>query len=101
MPRLVAFLRAVNVGGHTVTMEKLRGLFEGLGMKDVETFIASGNVIFASRSSNLQLIERKIEAGLQDALGYEVRTFVRTDEEVAEVARHRAFSDSQLRNAAS
>ena len=46
MPRLIAFLRAINVGGHTVTMMKLRKEFEALGLQDVETFIASGNVIF-------------------------------------------------------
>ena len=50
MPRFFAFLRAINVGGHNVTMEKLRGLFEASGFKDVETFIASGNVIFTSNS---------------------------------------------------
>ena len=46
MPRLIAFLRAINVGGHTVTMAQLRKEFEALGFEDVETFIASGNVIF-------------------------------------------------------
>ena len=51
MPRFIAFLRAINVGGHNVTMKELRGLFEALGLKSVETFIASGNVIFESRST--------------------------------------------------
>ena len=50
MPRLIAFLRAINVGGHNVTMEKLRKQFEALGCEEVETFIASGNVIFTSPS---------------------------------------------------
>ena len=53
MPRLVAFLRAINVGGHTVTMAHLRGLFEDLGFTNVETFIASGNVIFGSRPRDI------------------------------------------------
>ncbi len=46
MPRYVAFLRAVNVGGRIVKMDELRRLFAGAGFADVETFIASGNVIF-------------------------------------------------------
>ena len=45
MPKYVALLRAINVGGHTVKMDRLRRLFEELGFKNVETFIASGNVI--------------------------------------------------------
>jgi len=44
MKRYIAFLRAINVGGHTVKMDLLRGLFAGLGYAGVETFIASGNV---------------------------------------------------------
>ena len=92
MPRLIAFLRAINVGGHTVTMERLRKEFEALGLKDVETFIASGNVIFTSRSADLAALEKKIEARLRASLGYEVATFVRTDAEVAAVAGYQPFA---------
>ena len=44
--KYVAFLRAINVGGHVVKMEVLRAHFESLGLSSVDTFIASGNVIF-------------------------------------------------------
>jgi hypothetical protein len=81
MPRHIAFLRAINVGGHTVKMDQLRTLFEELGLKDVETFIASGNVIFRSPAKSASL-ESKIERHLHRALGYEVDTFIRTDGEV-------------------
>jgi uncharacterized protein (DUF1697 family) len=50
MPKYVAFLRAINVGGRTVKMGHLRSLFEAMGFSNVETFIASGNVIFDSYS---------------------------------------------------
>ena len=100
MPRLVAFLRAINVGGHTVTMEELRRLFSSLGGKGVETFIASGNVIFTSRSKDIPALERKIERGLHAALGYEVTTFLRTDAEVVAVAAHKPFNPAQVRTAA-
>jgi uncharacterized protein (DUF1697 family) len=99
MPRLIAFLRAINVGGHTVTMGELRKQFEALGLKDVETFIASGNVIFTSRSTDLAALEKKIEARLRAALGYEVTTFVRTDADVAAVAAYEPFTASQRKNA--
>jgi uncharacterized protein (DUF1697 family) len=91
-PRLIAFLRAINVGGHTVTMEVLRGHFEALGFASVETLIASGNVIFTSRAGDVRGLERKIERRLEDALGYEVATFIRTDAEVIAVSRHRPFT---------
>ena len=91
MPRHIAFLRAINVGGHTVTMDRLRQLFEALGLDDVETFIASGNVIFRS-AARAATLEAKIEQHLQQALGYEVATFIRSDAEVANVARYRPFT---------
>jgi uncharacterized protein (DUF1697 family) len=53
-PRLIAFLRAINVGGHVVKMEALRRIFESLDFADVETFIASGNVIFSARGAGLR-----------------------------------------------
>ena len=98
MPRLIAFLRAINVGGHVVTMEKLRGIFETLGFSGVETFIASGNVIFSSRA-NPETLVPKIEHRLHQALGYEVRTFLRTGAEVAAVAGYKPFEDRQLQSA--
>ena len=99
MPRLVAFLRAINVGGHVVTMAELRTHFEALRFTNVETFIASGNVVFSSSSNDLSALEQKIEARLQKSLGYEVKTFVRTLDEVAAVARHKPFSDARMKSA--
>jgi uncharacterized protein (DUF1697 family) len=91
MPRLIAFLRAINVGGHTVSMAQLRKEFEALGLQDVETFIASGNVIFTSRSRDLAALGKKIESRLRATLGFDVATFLRTDAEVAALAEYRPF----------
>ena len=99
MPRLIAFLRAVNVGGHTVPMAQLRKEFEALGFTRVETFIASGNVIFTSRSVDLAAVEKKIEARLRAAFGFEVATFVRTDADVAAVAGYKPFTHAQIATA--
>jgi uncharacterized protein (DUF1697 family) len=95
MPRLIAFLRAINVGGHNVTMLALREIFETLGLKEVETFIASGNVIFSSRSKDIRALEQKIENQLLRSLGYEVKVFLRTVPEVAAIARYKPFDESQ------
>jgi uncharacterized protein (DUF1697 family) len=91
MPRVVAFLRAINVGGHTVEMARLKKLFEELSLTGVETFIASGNVIFDTPGGAPAALEKKIAAHLEKSLGYEVVTFVRTPAELAATLAHRAF----------
>ena len=95
-PRLFALLRAINVGGHTVTMDTLRAIFEDLGLKDVQTFIASGNLHFTSPGTSVPALERKLEARLEKSLGYEVATFIRTAEEVVAIAKYRPFPDEQV-----
>jgi len=95
MARHVAFLRAINVGGHVVKMTQLKSLFEAMALADVETFIASGNVIFTS-SAKAAALEKRIEKQLREALGYEVRTFVRTTAEVAEIAAYEPWSATEI-----
>jgi uncharacterized protein (DUF1697 family) len=92
MAKCVAFLRAINVGGHVVKMDRLKKLFEEAGFKNVETFIASGNVIFDS-SAKTDSLEKKIETMLKKALGYEVSTFVRTVPELQRIADVKPFPD--------
>jgi len=96
MPKYVAFLRAVNVGGHIVKMDHLRQLFEALRFSNVETFIASGNVIFDSTSKNTKTLERKIESLLGETFGYAVATFVRSTSELVNIAEYKPFDDSEL-----
>ncbi len=94
--KYVAFLRAINVGGHTVKMDHLRSLFQSMHFANVETFIASGNVIFESKSKSTAALEKKIEKTLHEGLGYEVKTFIRTLDEVAEVNRYKSFPTAEL-----
>ncbi len=91
MARFFAFLRAINVGGRIVRMERLRREFEALGLSAVETFIASGNVIFESRATNEKLLCEKIERQLKNTLGFEVATFLRSASELAIIADHSPF----------
>ena len=79
----IAFLRAINVGGHIVKMESLRGHFVEMGLRNVRTFIASGNVIFDS-TAQAPALEAKIEKHLRGVLGYEVETFIRSVDEVTQ-----------------
>jgi uncharacterized protein (DUF1697 family) len=96
----IAFLRAINVAGRVVKMDKLRALFETAGFTNVETFIASGNVVFdMSGSTKAPALEKKIESMLREALGYEVATLVRTGAELKAVAEHEPFTPAQLKKA--
>jgi uncharacterized protein (DUF1697 family) len=100
MATYVAFLRAINVGGHVVTMDVLKRQFTKMGLTSVETFIASGNVVFESRAAKAAALERTIEAALGKALGYEVATFVRSLDEVAAAAAREPFPRARIDEAA-
>jgi uncharacterized protein (DUF1697 family) len=96
MPKYVAFLKAINVGGHVVKMDELRELFSRMKFSNVETFIASGNVIFETKSAADQKLEQKIEKHLEAQLGYAVGTFVRSMEEIRAISEYEPFPNAGL-----
>jgi len=98
MPQYIAFLRGINLGRRRLEMATLRTLFEGRGFAEVATFIASGNVIFTSRTRNCRTLEKQIEGQLEKSLGYAVDTFVRTRTEVAAIAAYYPFSRADMEN---
>jgi uncharacterized protein (DUF1697 family) len=89
--RYVAFLRAINITGRRLAMERLRAEVESLGYDDVVTYIASGNVLFTT-STKAADAEQAIEAHLGKALGYDVETFVRSAAQVRAVVERRPFA---------
>jgi uncharacterized protein (DUF1697 family) len=96
MERYVAFLRGMNLGSRRIKNEEQRAEFEALGFGDVATFRASGNVIFSSAKRGREAdLSKRIEAGLGDALGYEVPVFLRGCAEVAAIAARKPF-DAKL-----
>jgi uncharacterized protein (DUF1697 family) len=83
----IAFLRAVNVGGRKAPMATVRALFAGLGLADVRSYIASGNVFFrppgvADGAVDRPALTSAIEARLAEGLGFEVPVMVRTASEL-------------------
>ena len=90
--RYVAFLRGINVGGHRVSMSDLRDIFTALKFGNVDTFIASGNVIFdAPAAASTAALEQQIATRLGRELGYAVPTFLRTPDEITTVGLQRPF----------
>ncbi|HLM01472.1 MAG TPA: DUF1697 domain-containing protein [Pyrinomonadaceae bacterium] len=97
MIKYAAFLRGINVGGHhIVKMADLRGLFGALDFaENVRTYIQSGNVIFeTSGATNSVVFTAEIEKLLRQALGFEVRTMLRTFAELEEIAAQNPFKET-------
>jgi uncharacterized protein (DUF1697 family) len=73
----VALLRGINVGGKTlVKMADLKTCAEELGLDDVSTYIASGNVLFASRRRDVTKLETDIERAIERRFGLPVKVIV-------------------------
>ena len=96
MERYVAFLRGMNLGNRRIKNEELRREFEALGFGDVSCFRASGNVIFAATRDDEAALTAQIEAGLGEALGYEVPVFLRSADELRAIAAHEPFGAREL-----
>ncbi len=92
MDRYVAFLRGMNLGNRRIKNPELAAHFEAIGFEEVATFRASGNVIFstAKREAEAKLANR-VEAELDERLGYDVPVFLRSAAELAAVAAHEPF----------
>jgi uncharacterized protein (DUF1697 family) len=91
MASFVALLRAVNVGGTgKLPMSELKAMCEELGFTSVRTYIASGNVVFASRKSEAA-IKSALEKRLAAHAGKPVGVLVRSAAEMAEVSAKNPF----------
>lgn len=95
MARYVAFLRGMNLGGRRIENDALRSHFEALGCEDVAPFRASGNVVFAKDGRPAELTSQ-LEGGLAEALGYEVRVFLRSAKELMSIAAQEPFAAGQV-----
>ena len=91
MGRMVALLRAVNVGGRKLPMAELRALCEELGWADVATYIQSGNVVFSS-SGKPEAIEAELERAIEKRFGIDVPVIVRTTGEWTRLAASNPFA---------
>ena len=79
MPRYVALLRGINVGGkNLIKMPALKACFEANGFEDVATYIQSGNVLFSSIGARPAELTARIEAMLAKTFGYEATVVVRS-----------------------
>ena len=68
MPKYIAFLRAINVGGRTVKMDVLKEYIAMPGFEQISTYIQSGNVIFEHKSKDVKKLEVAIAIQLKEKL---------------------------------
>lgn len=85
MTRYVALLRAVNLGGHnSLPMTELKAMCQRAGFSNVQTYIASGNVVFDAASDERR-VKAALEAELEAFAGKRIEALVRTEGELAAV----------------
>ncbi|WP_298190611.1 DUF1697 domain-containing protein [Novosphingobium sp.] len=70
MPRYVALLGSINVGGNRLSMAELREAFEREGLEQVETVIASGNVLFEHEERPVEGLAEMLEWIVNDRFGF-------------------------------
>jgi uncharacterized protein (DUF1697 family) len=92
LDRYVAFLRGINLGNRRIKSPELVEHFEAMGLAEVATFRASGNVVFADPKGDSEAkLQARLERELDQRLGYEVAVFLRGCEEVAAIAAREPF----------
>jgi len=94
MPVMISMLRGVNIGGHhKIKMEELRVLYQTLKLRDVETHIQSGNVIFRTSESDPVRLGRRIEDALEKKYGFRPSLILRTSAEFRNVIARNPFAN--------
>ena len=83
MAAIISLLRGVNVGGHNkIKMEELRALYESLELREPQTYVQSGNVVFSSKERNLATLAGKIEDAIEKKCGFCPEVVLRTVSEM-------------------
>jgi uncharacterized protein (DUF1697 family) len=94
MPRYLALLRGINVGGHNkVAMTELRALAAALGHADVATYIQSGNMVFSSAETDVTVLADVLEAEIAAQLDVRAGVVVVSGPELAQVIASNPFPD--------
>ncbi|PCJ19525.1 MAG: hypothetical protein COB02_07205 [Candidatus Cloacimonadota bacterium] len=96
MGRMIALFRGVNVGGNNLLkMADLRTLLEGLGLKNVKTYIQSGNVVFDSDLDNL---EELISTKVNDVYYFSPKILLLTNLDLQKCLDENPFKDRDVKS---
>jgi uncharacterized protein (DUF1697 family) len=85
MAVIISMLRGVNLGKRRVKMEALRALYESLGLRDAQTLVQSGNVVFRTEQKSLAALAKKIESAVEREFEFHSDVILRSASEVRRV----------------
>ncbi len=90
---IISLLRGVNVGGHNkIKMDALRTLYESLKLRDPQTHVQSGNVVFKTKNRDLVQLSKRIENAIERKFGFRPNVIVRTASELRSVLARNPFA---------
>ena len=93
MAVIISLLRGVNVGGHhKIKMEALRALYVLLGLRDVQTYVQSGNVVFRGKDQSLTRLAKQIEDAIDGRFGFRPDVILRTPSDLRNVIAGNPFA---------
>lgn len=93
MQVVICLLRGVNLGGHNkIKMEDLRALCGSLGLRDAQTYVQSGNVVFRSKERNLARLARSVEDAIEKKAGFRPSVILRTPSDLKGVIATNTFA---------
>ncbi|MGA8073388.1 MAG: DUF1697 domain-containing protein [Candidatus Acidiferrales bacterium] len=93
MPVIISMLRAVNVAGHNVIkMDALRALYQSLKLRDAQSYVQSGNVVFRSDEGDLARLTKRIQNGIERTFGCRPEVILRTTAELRGVIARNPFA---------
>jgi uncharacterized protein (DUF1697 family) len=100
LTQFVAFLRAINVGGHnTVKKEKLQEIFVSLNFANVSVYKQSGNIIFETTLTDTDAIQKKIQKELSKVLHNDISVFVREISHLNKIVKNNPFKNTNSEDA--
>ena len=96
MNTYIELLTAINVtGNHKISMADLKFGLERLGLKEVLTYIQSGNIVFKSDTSSTALLEERIKKEINDSFGFDVPVLVKTRSDIENILQECPYKKTE------
>jgi uncharacterized protein (DUF1697 family) len=93
MAVIISMLRGINLGRHNrVSMDALRALYTSLKLREPQTYVQSGNVIFKTDERDISKLSKRIESAIQKKLGFQTEVVLRSTAEMRDVVARNPFA---------
>src|SRR5579864_1274781 len=94
MPVVISLLRGINLAGHhTVKMDELRALYASLKLRDSQTYVQSGNVVFRTDEKDLVRLSKKIEEAIEQKFAFHADVVLRTTADLKKLVAKNPFAN--------